>query len=144
MDRSSFFLAFCWFVPRQILNSFICQRLFPWHLARHLSRHLYWSRFTRLLFKRESRLPSHFSWSLSWQTCLFTSQNSFSLTLNLIPMCSTSFFKFFSSLGKFLFSYLHALHVLKPRFWGFWKILGFFKIDEFLLKFWDGFLLKWV
>ena len=30
---------------------------------------------------------------------------------------------------------------LKPRFWGFWNILGYFKIDELLLKFWDGFCL---
>ena len=46
-----------------------------------------------------------------------------------------------------LFSHLHAFHVLKPKFWGFFsfflgKILRFFKIDELLLKFWDGFLLK--
>ena len=40
------------------------------------SRHLYLSRFTGLLFKCRSWFPSHFSWSLSRQTCLFTSQNS--------------------------------------------------------------------
>ena len=28
VDRSSFFLAFCWFVPRQILDSCIYRRLF--------------------------------------------------------------------------------------------------------------------
>ena len=48
-------------------------------------------------------------------------------------------FSKFSSLGKLLISHIHAFHVLKPRIWGFWKILGFFKIVEFLLKFWDGF-----
>ena len=40
------------------------------------------------------------------------------------------------------FSHLHAFHVLKPKFWGFLKNFGVFKIDELLLKFWDGFLLK--
>ena len=28
VDRSSFLLAFCWFVPRQILNNCICRHLF--------------------------------------------------------------------------------------------------------------------
>ena len=143
VDQSRFFLAFCWIVPRQILNSFICRRLFSQHLAWQLSRHLYLLRFIGLLFKRESRFPSHFSRSLSQQTCLFTSQNS----LNHSKLHSQAIFKLsqiFSSLGEFLISHLHAFHVLKHRFWGFWKILGFFKIDEFLLKFRDGFLLKWV
>ena len=141
VDWSRFFLAFCWIVPRQILDSFICWRLFYRHLAQHLSRQFYLSRFTRLLFKREFRFPSHFSRSLSWQTCLSNSQNS----LTHSKPHSQVIFKLsqiFSSLGEFLIFHLHAFHVLKPRFWGFWKILGFFKIDEFSLKFWDGFLLK--
>ena len=81
---------------------------------------------------------------LSLNRLVFSPPKTLFLSPNLIPTCFSSFFKFFPSLGKFLFSHLHAFHVLKPRFWDFWNILGFFKIDEFLLKFWDGFLLKWV
>ena len=73
VDRSSFFLSFYWIVPWQILDSWICQSLFARHLAWHLSRHLYLSRFTGLLFKHESRFPSHFSRSFSQQTYLLTS-----------------------------------------------------------------------
>ena len=55
---------------------------------------------------------------LSLDRLVFSPPKTLSLTPNLIPKCSLSFFKFFSSLGKFLFSHLHAFHVLKPRFWG--------------------------
>ena len=48
-------------------------------------------------------------------------------TPNFTLKCFSSFLKFFSSLGEFLISYLHAFHVLKPMFWGFWKLLGFFQ-----------------
>ena len=89
VDRLSYFLIFCWFVPRQILNSFFCWCLFAWHL----SRHLYLSRFTGLLFKRKSRFPPHFSWSL--YRLIFSPPKTLSLTPNLIPKCSSSFFKFF-------------------------------------------------
>ena len=34
---------------------------------------------------------------------------------------------------------LHAFMFLKPKFWNFFKNLGFFKIDEILLKFWVSF-----
>ena len=54
-----------------------------------------------------------------------------------------SAFPCFKSLGTCSFSFiLHAFHAFRPRFWGFWNFLGFFKIDELLLKFWDGFLLN--
>ena len=60
----------------------------------------------------------------------------------LLPQGFFKVFLSFSSLGVFLISHFHAFHVLKPRFWGFWKNLGFFKIDEFLLKFGMGFYLN--
>ena len=43
VDRSSFLLAFCWFVPRKILDSFICRRLFARHLSTPLSVEIYWT-----------------------------------------------------------------------------------------------------
>ena len=119
IDRASFWLFVDFSLDRSStaspVNAFLLDT----------SQHLYLSRLTGLLFKRESQFPTHFSLSLSRQTCLFTSQNSLSLTPNVIPKCSSSFFKFFSSLGKFLFSHLHAFHVLKPRFWGFSKLMSF-------------------
>ena len=72
---------------------------------------------------------------------LFTSQTSFShsnLQIFIIfglPLISITWYVHF----PFFF---HAFHVLKPKFWGFLKFLGFFKIDEFFFKFWVGFALK--
>ena len=34
---------------------------------------------------------------------------------------------------------LHAFHAFRSRFWVFEIFLGFFKIDEGFVKFWDGF-----
>ena len=43
VDRSSFFLAFCWFFPQQILDSFIRRHLFAWHLLTALFVKIYWA-----------------------------------------------------------------------------------------------------
>ena len=43
VDRSSFLLAFCWFVPQKILDSFICRCLFARHLSTPLSVEIYWT-----------------------------------------------------------------------------------------------------
>ena len=111
-----------------LLDSCICRRFNLWHLSWHLSRHLYLSSFTDLLYKGSARFPSHFYRSLSRQIHPFTSQKTLFHSKPL-SKCFLCFFKFFPSFGKFIFSHFHAFHVLKPRFWGFWKILGFFKID---------------
>ena len=79
---------------------------------------------------------------LSLDKLVFSPPKTLSLTPNLIPKCFSSFFKFFSSLGKVLLSHFHEYHISKPRFWGFRTILGFFKIDDFLLKFLIGFCLN--
>ena len=39
--------------------------------------------------------------------------------------------------------FLHAFHTFRPRFLGFWKFLGFFKIDEVFVKFLGWVLFKW-
>ena len=109
-----------------LLDSCICRRFNLWHLSWHLSRHLYLSSFTDLLYKGSARFPSHFYRSLSRQIHPFTSQKTLFHSKPL-SKCFLCFFKFFPSFGKFIFSHFHAFHVLKPRFWGFWKILGFLK-----------------
>ena len=132
LDRSSIVASVDVYYARHLLNTCL-----------DTSLHLYLSRFTDLLYKGSARFVSHFSRSLSWQTRLFTSQTSLTLS-KLLPQGFFKVFPSFSSLGEFLISHFHAFYVLKPRFLGFWKFLGFFKIDEFLLKFWDGLLFKWV
>ena len=132
-----------YFIPRHLLDGFICRRCLSQHLPRQMAQHLYLSRITEDLYIGSSWFGSHFlDLSRSVYTC--SSPKSLFLTPKLFSKWSSSIFKVFSSLGMSLFSHLHAFHVLKTRFWGFWKILGFFKIDKWLLKFWDGFLFKWV
>ena len=81
---------------------------------------------------------------LSLSILLCFSPKTISSYSKLVPQ---GFFKLFQ-VSPYLVSSLsfliHAFHDLKPRFWGFWKILRFFKIDELSLKFWDGFSLKCV
>ena len=125
---------------RHFLDTCIYRRPNPWHLAQHLVRHLltlssveiYWTsiyRFYAIWF-------SFLSISLLIASSFHLSNLSHSLQTSSSRFLQD--FKSFSSLGMFLISHLHAFHVLKSRFW------GIFKIDELLLKFWDGFLLKWV
>ena len=86
------------------------------------SRHLYLSRITEDLYICSSWSGSHFlDLSRSVRTC--SPPKSLFLTPNIFPKWFSSVFKVFSSLGKFLFSHLHAFHVLKPRFWGFSKLM---------------------
>ena len=86
------------------------------------------------IYIKDKRNPNFiFSRSLSLDTSVFSPPKSLSLTPN-------HFSSDFQAFSRFFFNFMH-FHVLKPRFWGFWKILGFFKIDEFLLKFGMGFSL---
>ena len=62
-----------------------------------------------------------FSFPRSVHTC--SPPKSLFLTPNIFPKWFSSIFKFLSSLGMSLFSHLHAFHVLKPRFWGFSKLM---------------------
>ena len=41
------------------------------------------------------------------------------------------------------FSFLHAFHTFRPRFWVFEIFLGFFKIDELFVKLFCWVLIKW-
>ena len=86
------------------------------------SRHLYLSRITEDLYICSSWSGSHFlNLSRSVRTC--SPPKSLFLTPNIFPKWFSSIFKFLSSLGMSLFSHLHAFHVLKPRFWGFSKLM---------------------
>ena len=66
-------LTFCWIIPRQILDSCICRRLFARHLSRHLSRHLltplsieiYWTSIYRFCAIQLSFLSISLSIALS-------------------------------------------------------------------------------
>ena len=141
MDRLSFSSsAFASFLDTSSIAASIDVVFLDTSLDRCLktSQHLYLSRITEALYIGLSRSGSHFlNLSQSVRTC--SPPKSLSHTPNLFPKCFSSILKVFSLLGMSLFSHLHAFHVLKPRFWGFWKFLGFFKIDELLCNFWNGF-----
>ena len=80
--------------------------------------------------------------SFSRSICAYSPPKHSLLSQNLQPTWFSAF-PCFKSLGMISFSLIiHAFHAFRPRFWGFWKILGFFKIVECLLKFWDGFCLN--
>ena len=80
---------------------------------------------------------------LSLNRSIFSPPKHYFLSQNLQPMWFLNS-PCFKSLGMLSFLFiLHAFHAFRSRFWGFWKILEFFKIVEFLLKFWNGFLFKW-
>ena len=106
-----------------------------WHLSTPLSVEIYWTSIYRYCAIRFSFL----SISLSIDSYFHLPNLSHSLQTSSSRFLQA--FTGFSSVGKLRISHLHAFHVLKPRFWGIWKILGFFKIDEFLLKFGLGFSL---
>ena len=126
------FLCLC-FVSRHLLDSCICRRCVSRHISRQMSRHLYLLRVTEDLYIGFSRFGSHFL-DLSRSICAYSPPKHFLLPLNLQPTWFSAF-PCFKSLGICSFSLIfHAFHAFRPRFWGFWKILGFFKINE-LLKF---------
>ena len=59
-----------------------------------------------------------------------------------LPQCFFQSFTSFPSLGKLLIFHSLCISCFETYVLGFLKILGFFKINECLLKFWDFFLLK--
>ena len=117
--------------------------IYRWQNPRHLARHLYLSRITEALYIGLSQSGSHFL-NLSRSIHSYSPPKHFLLPLNL-QLTWFSAFPCFKSLGICSCSLIfHAFHAFRPRFWGFWNFLGFFKIDELLLKFWDEFMIKWV
>ena len=105
------------------------------------SRYLICRALLKVLFKppRAFRFSFH-SISLSIALC-FLSQ-TFPSHSNLNPQRFLQAFSRFSSLGKLLISHSSCISCFKTQVLGFLKILGFFKIVELFLKFWDGFSLK--
>ena len=110
------------FVPRHLLDNCIFRCCLSWQM----SRHLYLSRFTKPLYIGSVRFGFHFFRSLSLDSFVSLPPKSLSLTPNLFPKCFSRFFKVFSSLGMFLIFHLHAFHVLKPRLWGFSKLMSYY------------------
>ena len=146
VDQSSFCSWIWWVVPQYLLdNSTIDDLFLDTYLDSFLDtfRHLHLSSFTEGLYIHSSWSDSHF-FDLSRSVRTYSSPKHYLSHSKPLPLWFFKLFQDFHPLVSFLSLILHAFHVLKLRFWGFWKILGFFKIDELLLKFWDGFSLKWV
>ena len=114
------------------LDSCICQYFNFRHLAQHLSRHLYLSTFTNLLYNGSTRFPSHFSRSLSLDRSVLSPPKTLSLTPNLFP----SVFQAFSSFSLHLVSFFSLIYMhfmfwnlgfrVFEKFWGFSKLLSFY------------------
>ena len=128
------YYLFCWIIPQQILDSCICRSLLcTTPVSTTLFIEIYWTPIYLFSVIR-----------LSFCSTSFSIYPSFHLP-NLSHSLQTSSSRFlqafssFSSLGKLLISHFHAFHVLKPRIWGFWKILRFFKIDWVFVE-----ILGWV
>ena len=107
--------------------------------ARHLSRHLYLSRITEHLYICSARFSLHFL-DLSQSLRAFSHSKLLSHTPNFIS-------KRFSALIKFFFTwqvsetliFMHFM-IFNLSFRVFEKVLGFFKIDEVIVKFLGWFL----
>ena len=145
MDRSNFCSKIWCVDPRYLLDTSTVDVYFldtssidTSILSILASVEIYWLSYIKPLCD-----PVLISIDLSLDTSLFLSQKHSNLTPILV-LKDFPRFSSFSSLGKLLILLIHAFHVLKPRIWGFWKFLGFFKIDEISLKFWVGFSLKCV
>ena len=137
MDQSSFCSIFWCVDPRYLLNTSVVNEYFldtssidcSIPLDTFICRDL-----LSFLYKAPTRFESHFHRSLSryFSVSLPKTLQSHSY---LGSQGFSKVFQVFIHLVSFQSFLIHAFHVLKPRIWGFWKILGFFKIDEILLKF---------
>ena len=97
------FLCLC-FVPRHLLDSFICRCCFSWFLPRQMARHLYLSRITEDLYKGQARSGLHFlsiSLSIPLSSHLPNHFRSIQTTFQVI----FNLFEGFSLLGMFLISH---------------------------------------
>ena len=123
-----------YFIPRHLLDGFICRRCFSRHLPQKMARHLYLSRITEALYIGLSRSSSHFldlsapvhlpNHSLSLQTSFPSVLQAFSSFLHLV------------SIDSLIFMHLILWNLI---FWDFCKIWGSSKSKRFLCNFWDGF-----
>ena len=142
MDRLSFFINFFveLFLNKTSMDGSIARHMLkPWHLL-DISRsiELYEVSISALF-----AISSHFSRSLSRQKRLLT----FQTLTSLLKLSNPRDFRHFLSSNHlvwylFFSLFMHFMH-LDLSFGVFEIVLVFFKIFEFLLKFWDGSLFKW-
>ena len=152
VDRSSFYSWFCWICSSTPPRYLSYWQSFSRHLPRQVSRYLLTPASVKIYCRHYISSLCDLvliSIDLSLNTSLFSLPKHSHLTPNFVLQgffkLFQGFFKLFQEflpLVSFQSSHIHAFHVLKPRFWGFWKILGFFKIDELLLNFGMGFHLN--
>ena len=133
----------CCSIPSRYLNY---RRPVPRHLSQQLPRYLpipQLSSITEGFIYSSIAILLSFLRSLSICLWLFISQTLY-FSLQTSSSRFLQAFSSFSTFGKHLIPLYSCISCLKPRFWDFLKILGFFKIDECLMKFWVGFSFKCV
>ena len=101
-----------------------------WHLLTPLDL----SKITELLYIGSARFGSHFSRSLSILIAFSPPKTSLSHS-KLQPQGFFDLDQVFLHLVRVLILLFHAFHAFGLTFWDFLKILGFFKIDEVIVKF---------
>ena len=101
-----------------------------WHLLTPLDL----SKITELLYIGSARFGSHFSRSLSILIAFSPPKTSLSHS-KLHPQGFFDLDQVFLHLVRVLILLFHAFHAFGRTFWDFLKILGFFKIDEVIVKF---------
>ena len=95
------------------------------------------------IYIKDKRNPVLTFLDLSLDRSVFSPPKPLSFTPNPLPSDFRAFSSFLFTWYVSFLSFTCIFHVLKPKFWGFLKILGIFKINVFV-KIWDRFLLKWV
>ena len=98
---------------------------FPRHLLdRYLDTCIYRD-LLLVLYKHPVRSSSHFLRYLSRYFSI-SLPKTLSSHSNLVPQGFLKLFQVFLYLVSFKSFFIHAFHVLKPRFWGFWKTFRVF------------------
>ena len=142
VDRSSLIFCFWCFYSSTASRHMICWRCFSRHLLFRCfdttsTPHL--SRFTDGSIYAPRAIRLSFSWYLSQLIVVFSPKHSL-LSLKSVLKGFFKLHQAFLHEVSFYSLAFHAFMFLKPRFWDFFKKkLGFFKIDEILLKFWVSF-----
>ena len=130
------YYLFCWIVPRQILDSCIYQSLL---CSTPLNTSICRDLLNSYINIQSDSVLTFLDLSLSTDPSLHLPNTLFSLqTFNprdFRPLLASNHLVC-SLISSFFMQFMH----LDQSFGVFEKNLGFFKIFEFLLKFWDGFL----
>ena len=129
VDRSSFYSWFCWNCSSTPPWYLSCRRSFSRHLPRQVSRYLLTPASVKIYCRHYISSLCDLvliSIDLSLDTSLFSLPKHSHLIPNFVLQGFFKLFQEFLPLVSFQSSHIHAFHVLKPRFWGFSKLMSYY------------------